>query len=262
VIAFLGLAAFRGTPRAASAQPASPQQAPPQSSTQSQQEAPQQATPPPASQVPLQAVQPRNFPSLVVIDPAHGGADPGARGPSDILESDVVMNFARVMRVSLEGQGLRVLLTRQGNEALSFDDRSKIANAQQGVVFLTLHVSSTGPFGTVRVYSLPAPEPAVSPTHPALIAWNDAQQGFLDSSRKLAELIQIQMAQRFHGSPEVPIAAPVRQLRTIAAPAVAIEVSSVSVQDRATLDQMAPALADAVARAIAAFRTVYESGAK
>jgi len=75
---------------------------------------------------------------------------------------------------------------------------------------------------------------------PALVRWERAQQGYLDLSRKLAELIQIQMAQRFRGSPEIPTAAAVRQLRTIAAPAVAIEVSSVSLPDRAPLDKMAP----------------------
>ena len=95
-----------------------------------------------------------------------------------------------------------------------------------------------------------------------LVRWDRAQQGYIDLSRKLAELIQIQMAQRFRGSSETPTTAAVRQLRTIAAPAVAIEVSSVSVPDRAQLDKMAPVLADSVARAVAAFRLVYEAGVK
>jgi len=229
--------------------------------------APAQTSPQPAQQAMQQAAAPRNALAVVVLDPAHGGADQGARGSSDIAESDVVLSFARLLRISLEAQGLRVILTRQANEGPSFDDRSKIANAQQGVIFITLHVSSTGPAGTVRVYSLPQPAapavtPASNPAHPGLVLWDQAQQGFLDSSRKLAELIQIQMAQRFRGSPETPLTAAVRQLRTVAAPAVAIEVSSVSLPDRAPLDQMAPVLADGVARAVAAFRLVYEAGVK
>ena len=95
-----------------------------------------------------------------------------------------------------------------------------------------------------------------------LLPWERAQFNFIDQSRKLAELIQIQMAQRFRGSSETPFEAPVRQLRTVGAPAVAIEVSSVSVPDRAPLDQMGPGLADGLARAVAAFRTIYESGGK
>jgi N-acetylmuramoyl-L-alanine amidase len=202
---------------------------------------------------------------VVVLDPAHGGADQGARGSSGISESDVVLSFARLVRISLEGQGLRVVLTRQANEDPSFDDRSKLANSQRGVIFITVHVSSTGQPGTVRVYSQP-PETAPGANQAArraeLVSWDHAQIGSLDLSRRLAELIQIQMAQRFRGSPETPLVAPVRQLRTIAAPAVAIEVSSVSLPDRGLLDQMAPAIAEAVARAVAAFRIVYETGGK
>lgn len=166
------------------------------------------------------------------------------------------------MRISLEGQGLRVILTRQANDDPSFDDRSKLANAQRGVIFVTLHVSSTGQPGTVRVYSLPQEGATGSSPRAGLLRWDRAQSGFVDMSRRLAELIQIQMAQNFHGSPEIPPTAPVRQLRTVAAPAVAVEISSVSQPDRKPLDQMGPALADGVARAVAAYRTVYESGGK
>ena len=226
---------------------------------------PQQPTP----QIPAQASQPpvqqpiTPHLAVVILDPAHGGVDQGARGSSGIAESDVVLSFARLMRISLEAQGLRVILTRQANEDPSFDDRSKLANAQRGSIFVTLHVSSTGQPGTVRVYSLPAD--SGSPARSAssrLLRWDHAQSGFLDLSRRLAELIQIQMAQRFHGSAETPVTAAVRQLRTVAAPAIAIEVSSVSISDRAPLDHMGPALADGVARAVAAFRIVYESGGK
>ena len=199
---------------------------------------------------------------VVVLDPAHGGADQGARGSWGIAESDVVLSFARLVRISLEAQGLRVILTRQANEDPSFDDRSKLANAQHGDIFITLHVSSTGQVGTARVYSLPQPGAVGAPPRTGIVSWDHAQSGYLDLSRRLAELIQIQMAQNFRGSSEVPVTAAVRQLRTIAAPAVAVEVSSVSVQDRGPLDKMGPALADGIARAVAAFRIIYESGGK
>jgi N-acetylmuramoyl-L-alanine amidase len=200
--------------------------------------------------------------AVVILDPAHGGADPGAHGSSGIVESDVVLSYARLLRISMESQGLRVILTRQANDDPSFDDRSKLANAQRGGVFISLHVSSTGQPGTVRVYSLAqmtASPGAAFATHGGLLPWDRAQFKFIDQSRRLAELIQIQMAQRFRGSSETPFEAPVRQLRTVGAPAVAIEISSVSVADRAPLDQIGPGLADGVARAVAAFRTIYES---
>jgi N-acetylmuramoyl-L-alanine amidase len=184
-----------------------------------------------------------------------------------MTESDLVLSFARLLRISLEAQGLRAVLTRQANDDPTFDDRSKTANAQRGAIFITLHVSSTGPAGTVRVYYLPqdggTPVSAgVGLPRTVLVRWDRAQQGHLELSRKLAELIQIQMAQRFRGSAETPTTAAVRQLRTVAVPAVAIEISSVSLPNRAPLDKMAPVLAEGVARAVAAFRLVYEAGAK
>ena len=239
--------------------------APAQPAQQAPAVAPQAATPAAGQSVPETPPTPQKTLSVIIVDPAHGGADAGARGSTGIVESDVVLGFARLLRISLEAQGLRVLLTRQANEGPSFDDRSKLANAQRGGIFITLHVSSTGQPGTVRVYSLahpPAAQNTAFAPHGAILPWDRAQFGFIDQSRRLAELIQIQMAQRFHGSPETPLEVPVRQLRTVGAPAVAIEVSSVSVADRSTLDQMGPGLADAVARAVAAFRTVYEAGGK
>lgn len=211
------------------------------------------------------ATPPHKTLAVVIVDPAHGGADSGARGLSGIAESDVSLSFARLLRISLEAQGLRVIMTRQANDDPSFDDRSKLANAQREGIFISLHVSSAGQPGTVRVYSLPQmPPPPGSASAPrgGLLPWDRAQFRFIDQSRRLAELIQIQMAQRFRGSPETPLEAPVRQLRTVGLPAVAIEVSSVSIPTRGPLDQMGPALADGVARAVAAYRTIYEAGSR
>ena len=221
---------------------------------------PQQTIPPTGQTNLAQPAPAKRSLAVVILDPAHGGADTGARGSSGIAESDVVLGYARLVRISLEAQGLRVTLTRQANDDPSFDDRSKLANAQRGALFITLHVSSTGQPGTVRVYSLPqltVPQLAAIAPHSGLLPWDRAQFSYIDQSRRLAELIQIQMAQRFRGTTDTPFEAPVRQLRTVAAPAVAIEVSSVSVADRSSLDQMGPGLADGVARAVAAFRTIY-----
>jgi len=195
--------------------------------------------------------------SVVVLDPAHGGTDPGARGTGGIRESDLVLEFSDQVRRALEAQGLRVRQTRQGNDNPSLDDRSAMANAQRGTVFVTLHVSSTGLPGTVRVYTM-TDFPAVTDTK-GMIAWDRAQAPFLELSRKLGDLVQGQLSQQFKGSPSSAQAAAVRQLRTTAAPAIAVEVSSVTVDDRATLERMAPGVADAIARGVAAFRPVYEA---
>jgi N-acetylmuramoyl-L-alanine amidase len=223
-----------------------------------------QITPPPAqsAKTPL---------TVVVIDPAHGGADSGARGSSGINESEIVMDFTRAIRAALESQGLRVVQTRTGNEGPSFDDRSAVANAQRGSVFISIHVASTGPFGQARVYSQSAPDSSDRLVNPqtfgtlsfpvrnGLLPWDRAQEPYLAASRKLAELAQSALAQKFKGSPDAPIFAPVRQLRTVGAPAIAIEVSSVSTTDREPLLRMAPWIAESIAQAVTNFRPIYEA---
>ena len=218
---------------------------------------------PPAAQAPTPQTPaagqlpttPRSGLNVVVLDAAHGGTDPGARGTGGIRESEIVLDFAAQVRRALEGQGFQVVLTRSGNEDPSFDDRSAIANGQIGAVFVTLHIASTGLPGTVRVYAnsdLPAAGDASG-----LIPWDRAQVPFEGLSRKLGDLVQGLLAQRFKGSPNTAQTAAVRQLRTTAAPAIAVEISSVVVDDRADLDKMAPGVAEAIATGVAEFRPSY-----
>src|SRR5437667_302079 len=171
------------------------------------------------------------------------------------LLSVSVLDFAVQVRRALELQGFQVVQTRQGNENPSFDDRSTTANAQRGAVFVTLHISSTGLPGTARVY-VNSDLPAVANAS-GLIPWDRAQAPFLGLSKSFGDLVQGFLAQRVKGSPDTAQSASVRQLRTTAAPAIAVEVSSVTVEDRADLDRMAPGVADAIARGAAAFKPSY-----
>ena len=193
--------------------------------------------------------------NVVVLDPAHGGTDPGARGTGGMRESEIVLGFAMEVRRALEQQGFQVVQTRQGNENPSFDDRSATANAQRGAVFVTLHISSTGLPGTARVYVNSDLAPVTDAT--GLIPWDRAQAPFLGLSKTFGDLVQGFLAQRFKGSPETAQTASVRQLRTTAAPAIAVEISSVTVEDRADLDRMAPGVADAISRGASAFKPSY-----
>ena len=198
---------------------------------------------------------PRTGLNIVVLDPAHGGTDQGARGTEGISESDEVLQFATATKKALEAQGFQVILTREGNDNPSFDDRSARANAQRGAVFITMHIASTGLTGTARVYVEPEAPAASNIT--GLIPWDRAQTPFLSLSRKLGDLVQQELSKRFKGSPDTLQTAPVRQLRTTAAPAIAVEISSVSVKERAELDRMVPGVADAIARGLVEFRPTY-----
>jgi N-acetylmuramoyl-L-alanine amidase len=193
--------------------------------------------------------------NIVVLDPGHGGTDLGARGTEGIRESEVVLEFAAEVKKQLEQQGLQVIQTRDGNDNPSFDDRSARANAQHGAVFITLHLASTGTAGTARVYVTPEIVAAKDP--PGLLSWDHAQAPYVAQSHKLGDLVQVELARRFKGSPTAAIVAPVRQLRTTAAPAIAVEISSVSVKERQILDRMVPGVAEAIARGVAEFRPWY-----
>jgi N-acetylmuramoyl-L-alanine amidase len=209
---------------------------------------------------------------VVVLDPAHGGTDSGARGSTGAVEKDLTLAIARAARSQLQQQGLRVILTRDGDDNPSFDDRAAVANAQRSAILISFHVSSTGQVGTARAYSylfstniLPAAEsPADATPQPTsrLIAWATAQQSYVTTSHRLADLIQSELAQNFSGSPMASTAFPLRDLRSVAAPAVDVELSSVTVENPHALDPMVATLAASVARAVADFRTVNESGAR
>jgi N-acetylmuramoyl-L-alanine amidase len=237
------------------------QTSPANKSQTSAQAQPQQVTPPgtPQTAAPIPSTPLREAPSvglnIVVLDPAHGGTDLGARGTEGIRESEVVLQFADAVRRALEGQGFQVMMTRQVNENPSFDDRSARANALRGAVFVTLHVASTGLVGTVRTYVMPETPAVRDPS--GMIPWDQAQAPFSTLSHKLGDMVQAELAKRFKGSPPTAQEAPIRQLRTTAAPAIAVEISSVLVENRADLDRMIPGVADAIAHGVAAFRPSY-----
>ena len=198
---------------------------------------------------------PRMGLNIVVLDPAHGGVDLGARGTQGIRESEVVLQFSDEVKRALEAQGFQVILTRNGNDNPSFDDRSARANAQRGAVFITLHISSIGLPGTVRTYVMPDFRPVDDGK--GLIPWDRAQAPFTALSHKLGDMVQAELAKRFKGSPPTAEMAPVRQLRTTAAPAIAVEIASVSVENRSDLDRMIPGVAESIALGVAAFRPSY-----
>jgi len=240
------VAAFQVKAQTPPTQPAAPAPAP-------QAAAPTAAVP--ASVPPPQMTAPRMGLNVVVLDPAHGGVDLGARGTQGIRESEIVLQFSEQVKRALEAQGFQVVTTREGNDNPSFDDRSARANAQRGAVFITLHISSMGLPGTVRTYVMPDFSPSNDVS--GLIPWDRAQAPFTTLSHKLGDSVQAELAKRFRGSPPTAQIAPVRQLRTTAAPAIAVEVSSVSVENRADLDRMIPGVADAIAQGVVAFRPSY-----
>jgi N-acetylmuramoyl-L-alanine amidase len=80
---------------------------------------------------------------LIVIDPGHGGIDPGAHGAGGIKEKNVVLDFAKVLDEKLLATGrYRVMMTRDDDTYVSLDDRVKFARDHQARLFISIHADS------------------------------------------------------------------------------------------------------------------------
>lgn len=93
---------------------------------------------------PPQPAQPRvkSF-KTIVIDPGHGGKDPGARGQRGTEEKDITLKVALKLRDLLSRQpGVRVLMTRERDQFVELEDRTKFANEQGADLFVSIHVNS------------------------------------------------------------------------------------------------------------------------
>jgi N-acetylmuramoyl-L-alanine amidase len=80
----------------------------------------------------------------VVIDPGHGGHDPGAIGPSGLREKDVTLDIAhRAAPLIARELGIVTLLTRDGDDFVALDERTARANAFQADLFVSIHCNAT-----------------------------------------------------------------------------------------------------------------------
>jgi len=79
---------------------------------------------------------------VVIIDPGHGGKDPGAIGPTGLREKDVTLGIALYLEKLLEGSGIPTYLTRSKDEFVYLENRTNFANQKNGFVFVSLHANS------------------------------------------------------------------------------------------------------------------------
>ncbi len=79
----------------------------------------------------------------IVVDAGHGGKDPGAVGPSGVLEKDVTLAMAKVLARKLEAElGCEVILTRDGDVYLPLEERTAIANKVGADLFISIHANA------------------------------------------------------------------------------------------------------------------------
>lgn len=92
---------------------------------------------------------------LVVLDPGHGGRDPGAIGRRGTQEKDVVLACAQELRRLLEASGrCRVAMTRTGDRFVPLGDRVEFARRREAALFISVHADSAPGARGASVYTL------------------------------------------------------------------------------------------------------------
>lgn len=208
----------------------------------------------------------------VVLDPGHGGEDPGARSRTGLREKDVNLDIALRLRGLLVAAGFEVVMTRERDVFISLRDRVRLANRSEGDLFLSIHVNSIPqPMrrGVETYYLGPTDDPHVE----RLAGAENSASGYAladfrtllervyvdvrgDESRRLAEAVQRKLfAALRRPNPRLEDRgvkqAPFVVLIDTAMPSVLAEVSCVSHDDEAELLRQLP-YRDQIARALAA----------
>ncbi|MDY0109779.1 MAG: N-acetylmuramoyl-L-alanine amidase [Candidatus Krumholzibacteria bacterium] len=212
----------------------------------------------------------------VVIDPGHGGSDPGVEGVGGLLEKDINLEVGLRLAEYLRQKGLQVVLTRQDDRHLGLAERAEIANTAGGDLFISLHCNAwyNGAARGLETYFLsPAKsdwsqsvETLENRDHTAaddveFIVWDLVQNRYISASSDLAEVIQAEVS-RDLGLPDRGVRqAGFRVLVGAWMPAVLIEMGFLTHPEDARQlrsDRYQRALARAVGDAILTYRAQVE----
>lgn len=213
----------------------------------------------------------------VVIDPGHGGDEAGAKGAAGTVEKDLTLTLARRLKASLESRlGLRVLLSRDGDQTMALDERTALANNNKADVLVSLHANAAARkdvSGAQIYYMAPdqsgadaAPSAASRQMLPTLgggsrdiemIPWELAQLRYLSESAALAGAIEEQCRGRVRLSPRAVQQAPLRVLAGANMPAVLVEVGFLTNPDeeqQLTSETYQSAIVQAIADGVIRYR--------
>ena len=238
----------------------------------------------PAEPPPLLFEPPTGAMRTIVIDPGHGGEETGAKGPGGALEKDVALAVARQLKGLLESRlGVRVLLTRDGDQTVALDARAALANNNKADVFVSLHANasvrasargaevfylSAGDYnGEARQQA--ALEAELMPAFNGgerrveMILWEMAQLQHLEDSAALASIVEQQLRARVPMTPAAIQQAPFIVLVGANMPAVLVEMGFLTNPDEEKL-LTTPAhqaqLAQAVYDSLVRFRDYVQGG--
>ena len=188
-------------------------------------------------------------PSVITIDPGHGGDNYGVNSQENLLEKFLTLEIANQIRSHLGEKGYSVMLTRTRDVNLPIDQRSSVGNYYNSQAFLSIHAGGSlspdvaGPVVYVHSYSdnnstslekvsrknlgsssslPPLIEARQSRINDVFIPWEKAQKTHLVASRKLARQLQKDLNSLW-GTTNQVVEVPMGLLLSINAPAILIE---------------------------------------
>jgi N-acetylmuramoyl-L-alanine amidase len=197
--------------------------------------------------------------NVVVLDPAHGGADSGAKLGDQLLEKDVTLALAARLRTTLTAAGFTVVSTR---EADSFnpptnDQRAETANRARTVACLVIHATGTGSGIHLYASTLDPKNPPAAGDDFEATPWDSAQAESVTQSLHLESDLNAAL-----GTANLPVVmgrAAVKPLDNLTCPAVAVEVAPLGVAGgdatAVTDANYQQRVAEALTRALQSWRT-------
>lgn len=212
---------------------------------------------PPAQATPLQSLPPPapaqvQRPFEVVIDPAHGGSDTGAKLADDVEEKSITLHLSLQLESALQARGIEVETTRQADVDIPEQQRAQTANHVVAAACLILHATATG--SGVHLFTS-----SVGPTLNAqFLPWRTAQSAYVTQSLRLESELNTALAHV--AIPTTLGRAAVEPLNHLTCPAVAVEIAPVvaghSTQGKAVTDPgYEKSVVDALAAAIQAWQS-------
>lgn len=202
--------------------------------------------------------EPAADPSVVFLDPAHGGDDAGAHLSGGALEKDATLALANKLRSLLTARGFKVVMTRtNAADNASTDERISLEERTHASACLLLHASDGG--HGVHLYTSTLNRDASSPqtrTDPrrAILPWDTVQTAALSASMDLAG----NLITALNGI-EIPLVtgrASVNPIDSLSCPAVAIELAPYTPNKGTLLQPSNSGYQTSVAKAIVTALTI------
>jgi N-acetylmuramoyl-L-alanine amidase len=200
---------------------------------------------------------------VVVLDPGHGGSDPGVISASGLPEKDITLAVALRAKERLEeAQGLRVVLTREQDTFLAPEARAEIANRERPDVFVSIHCNGWFDPG-LRGFSVGVPRSEEPDAASELPRWGTRTVRDRRDTETLAEILLREMGERLPIPDRGVRAAAYAELEGAAAPAVHVECGFLSNREDASRlvdPEFQATLGVAIAEGVGAYRHALASG--